>query len=315
MLRDGGRTIEIRLGDLTAGLPSGGTTYRLAGRDVIMDGALPELGRFAVGSRKARSEHTQVPSTRPEGARLVYGGRGWIDGHWRMVTCSESPAGYWVSVEDVGDSWVAADGSALAHLGVGLSASREVIIQTLFGPPLILALALQGTWCLHASAVAFRGRAIVFVGESGGGKSTLAEYLRCLHAEWGPLADDILPVADGPWGVDALPHFPQQKCPPDAQPSVGAPERLPVAAIYRLVEADQGCAAIRPRPLRGSEATLALARHSVAARLFDRHLLAGHLSFCARASGSIPVRDLAYLHEGSWLPRLAGVLEADIEDQ
>lgn len=45
---------------------------------------------------------------------------------------------------------------------------------------------------LHASAVAFRGRAIVLLGQSGSGKSTVATLLESLGAEH--LCDDITPV-------------------------------------------------------------------------------------------------------------------------
>jgi hypothetical protein len=57
-------------------------------------------------------------------------------------------------------------------------------------------LSLRGATTLHASAVAVDGRALVFVGESGQGKSTLAA-LMC-GAGAGLITDDLLVVSGGP---------------------------------------------------------------------------------------------------------------------
>ena len=78
----------------------------------------------------------------------------------------------------------------------------------MLGPVLLLALALQGRWGLHASAAAHGAGVFRFLGESGVGKSTLAAGLA---GGWQPLADDLLPIRLPPSGPRILPRYPQLK--------------------------------------------------------------------------------------------------------
>jgi len=67
--------------------------------------------------------------------------------------------------------------------------SSTEISSFLLGPVLGILLRMKGVTCLHASAVAFRGRSLVFAGTEGSGKSTAAAiFAKNGHAV---LADDI----------------------------------------------------------------------------------------------------------------------------
>jgi hypothetical protein len=59
---------------------------------------------------------------------------------------------------------------------------------------------------------------------------------------------------------------------------------------------------IKIRRLGHREASLALVRHTVAARLFDKDLLAQHLHFCAQATQMVNVYELSYPHNLELLP-------------
>jgi hypothetical protein len=76
----------------------------------------------------------------------------------------------------------------------------------LLGPVLGFLLRLRGVTCLHASAVAFRDRAIAFLGPAGAGKSTTAAALaRRGHPI---ISDDIVAVEERDDGFFVFPAHP-----------------------------------------------------------------------------------------------------------
>jgi hypothetical protein len=189
-----------------------------------------------------------------------------------------------------------------------------VIVEAMLGPALTLALAQRDVWCWHASAVLIDGRAVAFLGESGQGKSTLARWLNQQNREtWQRIGDDILPVAAAEDGVDVLPHFPQLKVAADKQPSLGLPERIPLAAVYVLGRPAHGTETeIAINPLSAQEGALALVRHTVASRLFDADLLTKQLDFCVQAAADIPLRQLIYPLRAEALPLVEQALRQDL---
>jgi hypothetical protein len=309
------RELLLRLQDLEA--PRESYVYDVAGYRLVSDSSLPELASYRNGEPKpAYPPANGAPAPKPHSAAMVHRGLGWLDERWLAVQCWSGTGGYWLAVAEAGLFWVAPDGCTLAHLARDPDAVPSTIRQTILGPALIVAFALQDTWSLHASAVVFQDRAVLFVGETGGGKSTLATLLAGEVSEagagWRPLADDILPVELASGGMEALPRYPQLKLPPDRQPSDGAPERLPVAAVYRLVDPVPGLASVEVNPVGGSEAALALVRHTVAARLFGPDLLTRHMTFCGATAAQLPIRDLVYPRERGALPLVRDALLADL---
>ena len=79
-------------------------------------------------------------------------------------------------------------------------ADRDILPMILAGQVLTILLMLQGELVLHASAVERDGRTIALVGNSGGGKSTLAAML-CLNGAT-LVSDDVLRVTS----IDGLHH-------------------------------------------------------------------------------------------------------------
>ncbi|MGH9700627.1 MAG: HPr kinase/phosphorylase, partial [Candidatus Acidiferrales bacterium] len=86
------------------------------------------------------------------------------------------------------------------------TSSLEDAASYLLGPVLGLVLRLRGTTCLHASAVEIHGRAVIFPGEEGAGKSTTAAALaRRGHAV---LSDDVVALAERDGIFLVLPAYP-----------------------------------------------------------------------------------------------------------
>lgn len=106
----------------------------------------------------------------------------------------------------------------------------------ILGPVLGLALQLRGLLVLHGSAVEIGGRAAIFLGDKGAGKSTLAAA--CLRAGHRLLTDDLAVLehkADGSWRV--LPAFGQLKLSPEAgalMPEGG--EIVDLSEVHDLIE-------------------------------------------------------------------------------
>jgi hypothetical protein len=168
-------------------------------------------------------------------------------------------------------------------------------------------LALQGVFCLHASAVLIKGRAVLFIGESGVGKSSLATYGEQIGA-WRRVSDDVTAAAKD---FDVLPHFPQLKLPPEAQAGLDVPESLPLAAIYLLNVPEDAGAPVYVQAMSERESVAALVRHTVAARVFNGALLVRHLDYCTALAHTIDVMKVIYPHRREAIAELTQtVIEA-----
>ena len=150
---------------------------------------------------------------------LVYQGPGLVGGIHYQVECRSGPAGYVLSLSNGSRFSIRSDGARITRL------AGPPEVEILLGPVLILALALQGRWCFHASAVRARSEVLAFMGESGSGKSTIAN---CLSAhprdrfQW--LADDCLVLESREDKVIAHADFPQLKLP--SQQRVEVPQSV-----------------------------------------------------------------------------------------
>lgn len=277
--------------------------YRLAGQTLVSDSSLPELAPFAVARPATGLPPPSDPPSMPEDTQLVHRGLGWLDNRWRGVECRWSSRGYWVSVAEAGVFWVAPEGRSLTFAQPDPDTNPGTVVQAAMGPVLILGLALQDTWCLHASAVAVGESVIAFLGDSASGKSTLAAFLgSAAGLGWRVVADDILPVTLGSGGAELLPRYPQLKLPLNAQPSIGQPERLSLSAVYLLDSASRRKARVHIERLTSRAAALALVRHTAAARLFGRKLLVRHLEACSAAALTLPVSRLSFPRHLDLLP-------------
>ena len=281
--------------------------YRIAGRNIQVTPALPGLQSFCVGEHEI-----SLPLTFSDLAAItmqppLLRGQGLLYGRNTNVQVWKDEHGFLLGIASVGFFWTKQDGSKIYQVSLQNKLSPNLLIQALVGPPLILALALQGIWCLHASAIEINGRVYAFLGGSGTGKSTLAAWLAqqpAIHL----VADDILPVTIHTGLMFASPHFPQLKLPGGKQYASGLPENLPLGKLY-LLEEDTRFLIQRTSSVN---AALTIAGNTAASRLFEPILLSNHLDFCSQAASAVPVSRLMYPRQLTELPAVWQILESDL---
>lgn len=196
------------------------------------------------------------------------------------------------------------------------------------------AVADQGRLVLHAGGVAVEGRAVLFLGESGRGKSTLSAALvrsgadlvgddaiafdpggghprvRAIHPGLRLLPDSL--AAIGPAGqTPSMVATCSEKlsvCPPElAEQGRGW---LPVAAIFVLEAQAIGDGTIRHRRLACADAAIALVANSFALDPSDGMRAGANLVHAASVAGSVPVIALHYPRDYARLPDVEAVVRA-----
>lgn len=227
-------------------------------------------------------------------------------------------------------AWAVPGGLCLFWRGVGVIAilgGKEIVLDPapgleesrlrlfILGAAMAVLLHQRGLLVLHASAVSVGGRAALFLGDKGWGKSTLAAALAARgHAV---ISDDVVALGeDGHGRPTVMPAFPQIKLWPSSVEALGGdPERLPrLSALFDKRHFDvSGGFAESPVPLGrifllgvgdsvrvgaagARESVLGLVRHSYSAR-FAAQLLGGengarHLLQCSALARRVPISHL-----------------------
>ena len=232
--------------------------------------------------------------------------------------------------------WLDRKGKELWAVWPGTS-SFDDAASYLLGPIFGLLLRLRGVTCLHASAVAFQDRSVVFVGSQGAGKSTTAAALA--RQGYGVLSDDIVALVELEGAFHVMPAYPHLSLWPDSVKMLyGSAEALPrfipdwdkrrldlgeqgtnfenrslpLGAIYILGER-------RPDPaplvesMKPQKALLALVADTYANRILDREMRASEFSVLGRLVTLVPVRRV-YPHEDAGrLEELCKVIRRDFD--
>jgi hypothetical protein len=215
--------------------------------------------------------------------------------------------------------------------------SLEDTASYILGPILGLLLRLRGVTCLHASAVAFNGRGVAFVGCAGAGKSTTAAAFA--RQGYGVLSDDIVALAEQEGTFHVLPAYPHLSLWPDSVKMLyGSSEALPrfipdwdkrrldlgnqgtrfeslalpLRGIYLLGER-------RPDPapyvekMRPQSALLSLVADTYANQILDREMRASEFAVLSRLVTTIPIRQIYPHQDANRLEELCRVIKEDYE--
>jgi hypothetical protein len=204
----------------------------------------------------------------------------------------------------------------------------ELLRLYLNGPVAAALLRQQGFLVLHGSAVGLGGGAVVFLGASGWGKSTLAAALEG-HGRV-VISDDVaaIDMTGTPRVVGSMAHL---KLWPDTLTALGQnPDTLPrvhprvekrVRPVERLpqvepfplervyVLADASTPAIEA--LAPGAALVELLRHSYGPRTLQHVRREEHFRHCARIAGEIAIARLSVPRDFARLDQVAGLVERD----
>jgi hypothetical protein len=119
---------------------------------------------------------------------------------WRVSEVDSTSSFRWGhSGDDLVAEWAgilslrASKRGELQALSPAPGAARDLVEKTRLGVATAFLRSLRQEHSLHASAVAFQGKALVCVGASGLGKSTIAERM-CRHAGVELLGDDVTAI-------------------------------------------------------------------------------------------------------------------------
>jgi hypothetical protein len=209
--------------------------------------------------------------------------------------------------------------------------AEEILHLILLGPCLAILLHQRGLMVLHASGIVRNGGAILFLAESGLGKSTLAA---AMYAKgYRLVADDVVPI-DGQGPIPLVfPGFPQLRVHPEAILKLGGNPKtlsrvlpkegkcllraergfsqypLPLKRIYVLAEGLNAAA----EEICLQEALIELVRHTY--RIRDMHAVKGLTNFlqCGSLANHVRIRRLRSPRGLGGLPELIRVLEQDLE--
>jgi hypothetical protein len=282
-------------------------TYRLAGQHLHIPCPVSELQSFEIKAGAEREKPAIRSFSFPgnEVRKLISRVEGWVANAQRVVEVYGSKSGFLLKAAGCGEYFVTPHGEAIGKSD-WQSDLRQIDREILLGPVIVLALALRNIWSLHASAVMVNENVIVFLGESGMGKSTLAAYLS-KQSIWRLVADDILPVKDEN-GLQVLPHFPQLKLPSTQQPGIGLPEKLPLKTVCVLDSAKVD-ELPKLQKMTAMQTVQALLGHIAGTRMFSAELLAKHLQFSTQAAAQITTYKLTYPHRREALPLVKELLE------
>jgi hypothetical protein len=232
---------------------------------------------------------------------------------------------------EMGETLVAADGRQI-FCRPDAAAPPESFQVYLLGQALSFAFLKLGFEPLHGTAVVVEGRAVVFLGGSGLGKSTLAAAF--VEAGYPVLTDDVLMTQPVAGQMTAFPGPPRLKLFPKmarrfvkdlaraVRMNTGTPKLViplapaqtcrkptPIAAFYELASAPGTPAidSIRIDEMTRRDGALALIAASFNQRLVTRERLVRQFSAATILADRIPVRRLSYPRR---LVRLPGVVAA-----
>ena len=277
--------------------------YRAYGRVLESDQPLPELDAASAGRADLRLVWNATVHA-PPGARWSTLWRFSSGEPW--VTAARASNAHHFRFGRLAEFRVSA---ALIEMAPRGRVADATLRHLLLDQALPLALAAQGALVVHASAVSLQGRAALFAGRAGAGKSTLAALLARDGAPI--LADDGVLLEESAEGLRAVPSYPGLRLFSDSSAAAALkPARIEVsddstkrrvvqamrpdmfqsaaAPLGRIYVLSDGPALSIDRVTR-RDAAIEILRHAYRADIDDAHALRRQLDAIAGVSSALDV--------------------------
>lgn len=290
--------------------------------------ALPEGPGFGFAKIDLRQGSRQEFARATDGVEL----RGSCDSYQYALLPDASSYVRWIGL---GEFLVSANGRRiLCHRAA--EASSESFQVYLLGQALSFALVKQGFEPLHGTAIVDQDEAIVLLGDSGFGKSTLAaKFVEAGHTL---LTDDLVLLRPGECGLDAYPGPPRIKLFPDSacrflgsstlcepmnadthkqivalEPAQHCTRPVRLRAIYALAPPGEMRQARRVsiEPLPPREAFVTLIANTFNGVILDPGRLERQIAETTRCLQAAPVRKLFYPRSLDGLSEVRDAILAD----
>lgn len=248
-----------------------------------------------------------------------------------------APGGFAFTFADDTRFWLDEDARTVwtrwpAHLTV------EDTLTYLLGPILGFALRRRGMVCLHASAVAVDGAALVLLGSAGSGKSTTAAALA--QAGHAVLTDDVMVLREEDHGFVVVPGYDRLRLWPEAVDTLyGSRDALPrltptwdkryldvsrngylfqstplpLGGVYVLNDRTDDARAPYVTALDGADRLMTLIANTYSYEVFDREMRVRELDVLARVAERYPVRRVTPHSAPQKLTQLVSTLTRDFK--
>jgi hypothetical protein len=253
--------------------------------------------------------------------------------------------------------WLLADGAFRCHYTEGIdyivsrdgarlwiqwskSVAESDIFSYLLGPVMGFVLRVRGIVCLHASAVAVKRRAVVFIGDVGAGKSTTAMAMGRLGHPI--ISDDIVPIHENAGLTYAHSGYPRVRL---RQPSLSMlsdlnserpplpnikstgrlhfdlipggyqfqTDPLPIGALYLLAEQSADPNAPRVESVSLLDGMMGIVANTYCTRFLDRSMRAHELEQLSHLVNRVTVRRVYPHREPSRLTMFCKAILEDVD--
>jgi hypothetical protein len=264
--------------------------YQISDVGIVNDVAVPELEMYRIENDISDAEYnSDFLAGSHENWVPYYKGSGTLYSGNVEIFAFSSESNIRLSVKGFGDTYLSLSDNQIMLASNELFNRPELLTETILSPALMLTLANSGYFALHGSAIETPKGVLVFCGESGQGKSTLARELG-RGPKISRVADDIVLWTS----VDGIPYlhtYPQLKLDYQDQPNFTEPKEI--KGIYRLNTEDSE-ASVSLLDLLPSKQLLEVMRHTVAIRLYTNKMQKGLMKALPLALRSAPMQRLSY---------------------